>query len=100
MFPFLPVGPDLTRYRQLGNLLVLSAASADPTLRYLVSETLLRELFAWVIGFLRTVAHPTSGLRSVLHILESLERKLGETRGLFDSAKPDTYRWMKGVTAA
>lgn len=79
MFLFPLVGPYLTRSRQLGNLLVLSAASAHPTLRYLVSKSLLRELFAWVIGFLRNAAHPTSALRSVLHILESLESKLGET---------------------
>jgi hypothetical protein len=48
----------------------------DPTLRDLINELLLKELFSKTIAFFRIIAHPTSALHVDLRILEGLEREL------------------------
>jgi hypothetical protein len=67
---------DWAKFRQWGNLLTLSAVFRDPTLRDLIDEQLLKELFSRTISFFRVIAHPTSALHVDLRILEGLERKL------------------------
>ncbi|KAL2169441.1 hypothetical protein VTG60DRAFT_6070 [Thermothelomyces hinnuleus] len=82
--------PFETAVEQLGNLVVLLAASVDPTLRNFTSESMLKEFFSWAIGFLRAVAHPTSALQTILSILVGLERKVIENPGYFGGQKWNT----------
>ncbi|AEO60280.1 hypothetical protein MYCTH_2309396 [Thermothelomyces thermophilus ATCC 42464] len=79
--------PFETAVEQLGNLVVLLAASVDPTLRNYTSESMLKEFFSWAIGFVRAVAHPTSALQTILSILMGLEHKIIENPGYFGGQK-------------
>lgn len=76
-----PLFPPLFRlwlmyYRQFGNLLVLQAASQSPTLKNMIPQHVLAELFQKTIYWLQTLSPISSALRHDAQILENAAAKL------------------------
>ncbi|TPX16940.1 uncharacterized protein E0L32_003502 [Thyridium curvatum] len=70
-----------TAHAQWGNLLILAAASDDPTVGPHINKAVLKELFARTIEFFELVSHPSSSMTQDMNILKGLERKLLEEWG-------------------